>query len=347
MQFSLSRYKNNKYRFISIFLVALGMHGCVQPPSETLLFGEAQGTTYHIKFVLNKDKSPKIEDIQQLITTTLDQIDAKLSNYRDDSEISIINRTETSEWISASKEIIGLLAVAKVVHQKSQGCFDLTIKPLFDLWGFSQHDPKIPKQTDIDALLPHIGMMLLEVDADNLRLRKKDSKLKIDLAGIAQGYSVGQVAKQLETLGIDSYMVEIGGEMMVKGRKADGQAWRIGIEAPTPSSRTLRKVITLNKPEAKAVMTAGTYRNFFDENGKTYSHILNPKTGWPIDHHLHSVTVIHSNPAWADAWDTTLLCMGEENAIKISEQEQLNVFLVYEDNKRSTEYASKTFDSSL
>jgi FAD:protein FMN transferase len=189
--------------------------------------------------------------------------------------------------------------------------------------------------------------MLLEVDADNLRLRKKDSKLKIDLAGIAQGYSVGQVAKQLETLGIDSYMVEIGGEMMVKGRKADGQAWRIGIEAPTPSSRTLRKVITLNKPEAKAVMTAGTYRNFFDENGKTYSHILNPKTGWPIDHHLHSVTVIHSNPAWADAWDTTLLCMGEENAIKISEQEQLNVFLVYEDNKRSTEYASKTFDSSL
>ena len=347
MQLPLLQFTNRTFGYISIFLVALVISSCVQPPSETLLSGEAQGTTYHIKFVLNKHKSPKIEDIQHLIATTLARIDTKLSNYRDDSEISIINRTETSEWIPASKEIIELLAIAQVVYQKSQGCFDLTIKPLFDLWGFTHHDPKIPKQSDIDALLPHIGMMLLEVDADNLRLRKKDSKLKIDLAGIAQGYSVGQVAKQLEALGIDNYMVEIGGEMMVKGHKADGQAWRIGIEAPTPSSRTLRKVITLNKPEAKAVMTAGTYRNFFDENGKTYSHILNPKTGWPIDHHLHSVTVVHSNPAWADAWDTALLCLGEEKAIKISEQEQLNVFLVYEDNKQSTEYASETFADAL
>jgi thiamine biosynthesis lipoprotein len=347
MQRPISLAQNIGRGFTSIFLIILALSGCVQPPSETLLSGEAQGTTYHIKFVLNKEKSPKLDDIQQLISTTLDQIDAKLSNYRDDSEISIINRTETSEWISTSKEIIELLAVAKIVHEKSQGCFDLTIKPLFDLWGFSQHEPKIPKQSDIDALLPHIGMNLLEVDLDGHRLRKKDPKLKIDLAGIAQGYSVGQVAKQLEGLGIENYMVEIGGEMMVKGRKADGQAWRIGIEAPTPSSRTLNKVITLNKPEAKAVMTAGTYRNFFDENGKTYSHILNPKTGWPVNHHLHSVTVIHSDPTWADAWDTALLCMGEENAIKVSELEKLNVFLVYANNNQSAEYTSKTFADSL
>lgn len=333
--------------FLSIFPIILALSGCTQSPSEALLSGESQGTTYHIKFALNKGKSTKIEDVQQLISSTLAQIDAKLSNYRDDSEISIINRTETSEWISASKEIIELLVVSQTVYEKSQGCFDLTIKPLFDLWGFSQHDPKIPKQSEIDALLPHIGMSLLEVDANNQRLRKKDSKLKIDLAGIAQGYSVGQVAKQLEGLGIENYMVEIGGEMMVKGRKADGQAWRIGIEAPTPSSRTLNKVITLNKPQAKAVMTAGTYRNFFDDNGKTYSHILNPKTGWPISHHLHSVTVIHDDPTWADAWDTALLCVGEENAIKIAEQEKLNVFLVYEANNQSAEYASKTFADSL
>jgi FAD:protein FMN transferase len=334
-------------RFLAIFPIILALSSCTQPPSETLLSGEAQGTTYHIKFVKNKEKSPKIEDVKQLISTTLAQIDAKLSNYRDDSEISIINRTKTSEWIPASKEIIELLVISQAVYEKSQGCFDLTIKPLFDLWGFSQHDPKIPKQSDIDALLPHVGMSLLEVDAGSLRLRKKDSKIKIDLAGIAQGYSVGQVAKQLEGLGIENYMVEIGGEMMVKGRKADGQAWRIGIEAPTPSSRTFHKIITLNKPEAKAIMTAGTYRNFFDENGKTYSHILNPKTGKPISHHLHSVTVVHDDPTWADAWDTALLCMGEENAIKISEQEKLNVFLVYETNNQSAEYTSKTFADSL
>ncbi len=335
------------YCRLLLLFVWIGLSSCTQPPEETVLSGESQGTTYHIKFVLNKDQSAKVVDIHRQIIADLADIDTKLSNYREDSEISQINNNETSGWINASQEIIDLLVISKVVYEKSEGCFDLTIKPLFDLWGFSKHEPQIPKQADIDSLKPHIGMGLLELDAAQKRLRKKDPKLKIDLAGIAQGYSVGNIAKRLETLGIQNYMVEIGGEMMVKGFKADGKPWRVGIESPNPLNRSLYKAITLNKPKAKAVMTAGTYRNFFDENGQSYSHILNPKTGWPVTHHLRSVTVVHNDPSWADAWDTALLCMGEGAAIKTAEQEKLNVFFVYEVNSNLKEYTSQSFNDSL
>jgi FAD:protein FMN transferase len=335
--------------FFNMLLIVNGLMlaNCTDSQVESLISGEAQGTTYHIKFVLNKDEPKSLADIQHQITTTLADIDTKLSNYRDDSEISLLNQKETTDWLKASPEIIELLQISKTVYAKSGGCFDLTIKPLFDLWGFSKHQPKIPRQTDIDALKPHIGMELLDIDTKTQRIRKRDPYVKIDLASIAQGYSVGSVAKDLESLNIQNYMVEIGGEMMIKGRKANGQPWRIGIESPTPSNRTLYKAITLNKTNAKAVMTAGTYRNFFETEGKSYSHILNPKTGWPVDHQLRSVTVIHDDPSWADAWDTALLCMGEKPAIKTVELEKLNVFLVYEVKKEFKEYLSPTFNDSL
>ncbi len=320
---------------------------CQKPSTEALVTGEAQGTSYHIKFILDKEKPDELADIQKQITTALADIDAKLSNYRKDSEISKINQNQTTDWLSASQDIIDLLVISQTVYSKSGGCFDLTIKPLFDLWGFSKHEPKMPKQTDIDVLLPHIGMNMLEIDAKEHRLRKKDPQLQIDLASIAQGYSVGRVAELLETKSIHNYMVEIGGEMMVKGHKANGQSWRIGIESPTPQNRSVYKTITIKSPEAKAVMTAGTYRNFFEANGQSYSHILNPITGWPVNHHLRSVTVIHDDPSWADAWDTALLCMGEEAAIKTVESEKLNVFMLYEDNKTLKEYTSKTFNNEL
>jgi FAD:protein FMN transferase len=337
------------FTYCRLFLLSacIFVAGCSQPPKETEIAGESQGTTFHIKFVPDPAKPLKIDEVRKQILTDLATIDLKLSNYRDDSEISKLNQAETTDWLIASKEIIDLLVISKTVYEKSQGCFDLTIKPLFDLWGFSKHEPKIPQPNDIEALKPHIGMSLLEIDAAQQRFRKKDPKLKIDLAGIAQGYSVGTIAKHLDSLGLHNYMVEIGGEMMVKGHKADGKAWRVGVESPNPLNRSLYKVIVLNKPDAKSVMTAGTYRNFFDENGKSYSHILNPKTGWPVTHQLRSVTVVHQDPSWADAWDTALLCMGETGAMAVAEQENLNVFLIYEVDGKFKEYESKSFVSSL
>lgn len=338
--------KMKQFFFILVLLIAWPMlQSCENPASETIISGESQGTTYHIKFVLDKGLNTHAKDIQKHVAEKLADIDAKLSNYRPDSEISLLNENETTEWLIASKEVIDLLAISKVIYLKSNGCFDLTVKPLFDLWDFSRHEPKVPTQADIDALRPHTGMNLLEIDQPQNRFRKKDPKLKIDLSSIAQGYSAGQVADSLEKLGIQNYMVEIGGEMMVKGRKANGGFWRVGIESPNPEIRSLYKAISINNPVRQAVMTAGTYRNYFEADGKSYPHILNPKTGWPVSHHLRSVTVIHDDPSWADAWDTALLCLGEEAAIKTIESENLKAFLIYEANHQYHDYTSKAFNA--
>jgi thiamine biosynthesis lipoprotein len=326
------------------FIVAL-LFGCQKPKKETELTGDTQGTTYHIKLVL--DGLPvTAQQAQTIISKTLADIDLKLSNYRDDSEIAHVNALETTDWQPVSAEIAQLVSIAYSVYQKSNGCYDLTIKPLFDLWGFTKHENRVPSPAEIAALLPHIGMSLLEVDTKNNRIRKKDPKLKIDLSSIAQGYSVEVLAKKMEALGIQNYMVEIGGEMMVKGRKADGGDWRVGIVAPTPLTMDVQKIIDIKQQAGSAVMTAGTYRNFFEEKGHSYSHILNPKTGSPVTHHLLSVTVMHESPTWADAWDTALLCVGEQEAARIAEAEKLKVLLVYNKAGKLTEYMSKAFTAA-
>ena len=333
------------YWQLTLLLIAFALSGCQKTPHESEVSGEAQGTTYHIKLVLD-GKSTSLEEIQGQVSATLAGIDSKLSNYRNDSEISLINQQENTDWLTVSQEIVDLLVIAHTVYERSNGCYDLTVKPLFDLWGFSRHENRIPTQDEINALLPHMGMSLLELDAIHQRIKKKDPKLKIDLSSIAQGYSVGRVARRLEALGIKNYMVEIGGEMMVKGRKSNGNDWRVGIETPTPFIRKLHKVIDVKEHNGMAIMTAGTYRNFFEENGQAYSHILNPKTGRPVTHHLHSVTVIHDDPTWADAWDTALLCVGEQEAARIAETEMLKVFLIYDEDKKLKEHISKAFAAS-
>ncbi len=329
----------------ALLLIFVALPGCQKSPREAEVSGEAQGTTYHIKLVLD-NTSPPLEEIRRQISATLAEIDAQLSNYREDSEISRINRLERTTWLPVSQEIAELLVIAHTVYERADGCYDLTVEPLFNLWGFSRYENRVPTQDEIDALLPHIGMSLLEVDAVNQRIRKKDPKLKIDLSSIAQGYSVGVVARNLEALGISNYLVEIGGEMMVKGRKANGNDWRVAVQTPTPLTQEIQKIIDIREQGGTAIMTAGTYQHFFEENGQTYSHILDAKTGRPVTHHLLSVTVMHDDPTWADAWDTALLCVGEKEAARIAEVEKLKVLLIYDGDGKLTEHMSKAFVAS-
>ncbi len=326
-------------RLSSALFAIFFLSACQSVSDETELSGSAQGTTYHIKMVLG-GTNVKPDELHKAVENIFADIDYKLSNYRDDSEISQLNRQKSSEWLPVSKEIADLLSIAKVVHAKTNGCLDLTIKPLFDLWGFSRHDMKVPVQADIDKVLSHVGLDKIILDEDRLRILKKDPEVGIDLSSVAQGYTVGAIAKFLESKGIQNYMVEIGGEMMVKGRKSNGDAWRIAIEKPTPFAREVQKIITIHQINGEAVMTSGTYRNFFEENGKTYSHILNPQTGKPVDHKLLSVTILHDDPAWADAWDTALLCLGEDEGFKVAESNQLRALFIYHEGKELKERVS-------
>ncbi|RYU57793.1 FAD:protein FMN transferase [Methylolobus aquaticus] len=322
--------------------LALTLISCQPAEPELALEGEIQGTTYHVKVISNGTPVSR-ETLHAQIKAAFADIDRKLSNYRDDSEISQLNARHTTDWVEVSPEIAEVVDIARQVYHRSNGCYDLTVKPLFDLWGFSRHENRVPSDEEIRQALAHVGMSRIEVDRQNHRLRKSDPEIRIDLSSIAQGYSVAVVAGLLERQGLNAYMVEIGGELKVRGRKADGSPWRIAIEKPTPFTREVQRVLEFHQERGTAVMTAGTYRNFFEDRGTVYSHILDPRTGRPVTHHLLSVSVLHEDPTWADAWDTALLCVGEAEAARIAEAEKLKALLIYQEGKDLKEHMSSTF----
>ena len=302
----------SRYRGLILFLSLLT--GC-SDPSIQKLEGSAQGTTYHISYWSELPVDGK--DIETSIKNELDAIDKTLSNYRPDSIIETFNSAENTDSQAVGNEIVSLVRIAKTVHQATQGCFDLTIKPLFELWGFRGDELTIPDDAAILKTLGRIGMEKLEV-LDDTHLRKKQADLKVDLSSIAQGYSVEKISRVLEQKGINNYLVEIGGELKTRGRKPDAEAWRIAVERPLPGEQTMQKIITMPKESPMAVMTSGTYRHYFDHEGKRYSHILDARTGRPVTHDLVSITVIHDDPTIADAWDTALLCLGQQDGMKVA-----------------------------
>ncbi len=313
-----------------------------QNDGETTLSGSIQGTTYHLKMV-TRGIQVTPEELKADVEAIFSLIDAQLSNWREDSEISRFNRQKTTDWQSVSPAIHQLINIAQAVHERTGGCYDLTVKPLFDLWGFAKHEQTVPDAQAIRQVLGHVGMDKLEIDQAGPRLRKKDPEVEISLDSIAQGYTVAVIAQSLENRGIQNYLAEIGGEMKVKGVKANGTPWRVAIEKPTPMAQEIQRVIELHEASGTAVMTSGTYRNFFESGGISYSHIINPKTGMPVNHNTLSTTVLHEDPTLADAWSTALLCLGEAEGAKIADDEQLKALFIYRDGDQLKELMSREF----
>ncbi|MEE7625107.1 FAD:protein FMN transferase [Methylobacter sp. Wu8] len=298
------------HHFIAcMFLVMLA--GCSEPTIQKLE-GPAQGTTYHISYWSESSVDDKA--VKDAVENEFAAIDKLLSNYRPDSTIETFNSIENTDSQEVGGEIVSLVKIAQVVNQASQGCYDLTIKPLFDLWGFKGNALTIPKDSTILATLKQIGMEKLEI-VDDTHLRKKQADLKVDLSSIAQGYSVERISKVLEQKSISNYLVEIGGELKTNGYKPGLQPWRIAVERPLPEERTMHKVVTMPKDSPMAVMTSGTYRHYFDDQGRRYSHILDARNGRPVGHNLVSATVLIADPTVADAWSTALLCLGAKDGM--------------------------------
>lgn len=332
--------------FLRVSLVFSGivlLEGC-GPSVEILEFtGVQQGTSYHIKVVTDPRKIPP-ELVRQKIDAIFASVDVAISNYRDDSEISRFNQQKTRNWVSVSYPVAYLTSLAHEVSEKTHGCFDLTVKPLFDLWGFSKSGPqKVPPEAQIQKIMRHVGIHLIEVDLNTSRIRKKDPEVRLDLSSIGQGYTVGAVADELEALHIQDYLVEIGGELKVRGKKPDGSHWKVAVEKPTPFTKEIQSLIDVRESRGTAIMTAGTYRHFFEQEGQVYSHILDPRSGRPITHNLLSVTILHENPTMADLWDTALLCVGETEALNIAEKEGFKVLLISDHEHRLIETMSTAF----
>jgi thiamine biosynthesis lipoprotein len=317
------------YCFIlGIFLTMLS--GCSEPTIQKLE-GPTQGTTYHISYWSESPVDGK--GVKSSVENELAVIDKLLSNYRPDSTIETFNSTENTDSQEVGSEIVSMVKVAQVANQASLGCYDLTIKPLFDLWGFRGDALTIPRDSAIVTAMKRVGMDKLEI-VDESHLRKRQSDLKVDLSSIAQGYSVGRISAVLEQQGIVNYLVEIGGELKTNGYKPGLQPWRIAVERPLPEERTMHKVVTMPKDSPLAVMTSGTYRHYFDDHGQRYSHILDARNGRPINHDLVSVTVLLNDPVAADAWSTTLLCLGLNDGMKAANSAKIpTLFIQLQGNK--------------
>ncbi|MDR9466939.1 FAD:protein FMN transferase [Marinospirillum sp.] len=266
------------------------------------------------------------EQLEAGIQRELQAVDASMSTYREDSELNQLNRQEVGEWLPLSEALFEVLEISQRVSQASSGAFDVTVGGLVNLWSFGpEHRPEeIPDTQELKERLANAGYQNLELDADKQQARRlKD--FYIDLSAVAKGYAVDRVAAWLESQGVENYLVDIGGELIVGGERKPEQPWRIGVEVPEGNLQQAHHILPLVDA---SVATSGDYRNYYEVEGRRLSHTIHPKTGWPIDHNLASATVQHPSNAVADAWATAFMVMGVEESLETARREDIKVLLI-------------------
>jgi thiamine biosynthesis lipoprotein len=290
------------------------------------LAGFAQGTTYHITY-----ESKNRENLQYFIDSLLADFDLSLSIYQPNSIISRFNRNEPRTL--ADQKFIYVFNKAYEVYQKTEGAFDITVGPIVNAIGFGSSDTLDVDSTLIRRLLKSVGMN--KVSLHHNMLVKQSPDVTLDVNALAQGYSVDLVVEFLEARKIRNYLVEIGGEVRVRGKNENNRAWRIGIDRPVEGNfipgSDLQAVIRLNN---RSLATSGNYRKFYEKNGIKFVHTINPKTGYPVVSNLLSATVVASDCITADAYATALMVFGVDKSIAFLAKNQfLDAFLIYADQK--------------
>ncbi|MFH1922848.1 MAG: FAD:protein FMN transferase [Planctomycetota bacterium] len=304
------------------------------------------GTWFTVKVVQLPD-SVDTETLKREIDAELARIDALMSTYRPDSELSRLNRFDQSGWFAVSPETAAVIDEAVKVGRLTGGAFDVTVAPLVNLWNFGPEKRTanhVPSPAEIEEAKARIGFENIEVRLTPPGVRKKRGDLSIDLSGIAKGFAVDQVADHLERRGIRNYMVDVGGEVKARGRNPSGKPWQIAIESPVTDTREIHKVLGL---DGLAVATSGDYRNYFEQEGVRYCHILDPRSGRPIAHKLASVSVLGPSCTRADAWATALMVLGPEEGYNLAVEEELAALLLVKTDSSFVEKATPRFEEVL
>ncbi|MDX1557597.1 MAG: FAD:protein FMN transferase [Marinobacter sp.] len=319
--------------------------GCSFQPEEKIweISGPVFGTSYHINVVLTEDQE-RLETLASGIDKVLEDVDASMSTWREDSELSRFNqRTDQSEWFPVSAGLFEVIRKANEISRLTDGAFDVTIGPVVNLWGFGpQARPETtPSEDSLAKVLAATGFEKLELRADSPALRATPPQY-VDLSAIAKGYGVDAVARFLESEGVEAYLVEIGGEVRVNGRKPDDSTWRLAIEQPVSEGREVNRVVAL---ESRAMATSGDYRNYYESEGRRYSHTIDPATGEPIAHKLASVTVIADDCMTADALATGFNVMGYERANALAVRENIPAYFIVRTDDGFTTHQTPAFSS--
>ncbi len=311
---------------LTVSLVILLISCKNEAPEFDSFGGFIQGTTYSM--IYQKNRKLATEELKKEVEGILHRFDMSLSLYVDSSILCKVNRNED---VVPDEFFLEAFRKSDEIYKLTDGAFDITVGPLVRAWGFGPDSHKNFSETKKDSLLQLIGMY--KVSVSDGRVRKTDPRISLDFNAIAQGYSVDVISRYFDSLGIKSYLIEIGGEVRVKGDKG-GQFWKIGIDKPVDDNmlpgNDLEAIIKLKD---RSLATSGNYRKFYVENGIKYSHTIDPKTGYPAKNRLLSATILADECATADGIATACMVMGKEKSIQfLAQHPEYEGFLVYSDN---------------
>lgn len=311
------------WRYLTVVALLINACSANKNTRPVELFGEAQGTYYSIIYYdsLERDFQPEIDSL-------LGDFDQSVSLWVSGSILSKVNNN--IEDVRLDDYFTDNFYLAKKVARETNGAFDFTIGSLVKAWGFGHDSHKQVDSIIIDSLLKVVGYE--KVDIVNNRIVKQNPNTTFDFNAIAQGYSVDMIGEFLTGKQIGDFLVDIGGEVMAKGKKDDGSPWKVGIERPAEDPGNHRDLTAIIALENLSVATSGNYRNFFEKDGVRYSHIIDPATGYPASHNLLSVSIITDNTALADAYATACMIMGIEKSVAfIEDRNGLEAFFIYSD----------------
>ncbi len=333
---------------VIVIVTSLILVGCSQgqqqsPTQEKRLQGQAIGTTYSIIF-LEGEESLSTEQLEKEFNDLIDAANKSMSTYHKSSEISVFNRMKSTEPVNSSQSVRKVVAEGIRLHELTSGSLDITLKPLSGLWGFGpNHVPhKIPSDEALAAVKAKTGVDKLVIEGE--QLSKKIVDLEVDLNTIGKGFLVDQTAQLLESHKINHYLVEIGGEMRIKGHNGRSKPWKIGVINPISGTPKAQRAVY---PGNNGVATSGDYYQYFEENGVRYSHILDPATGRPISHNLASVTVFHPSSMTADGLATAIMVMGAEKGLALAQKHDFAIYLIIRDGDKFVSKMSAAFKPHL
>jgi len=286
--------------------------------------GEAQGTTWSATY-----EEPEGKDLQEKIEKRLHEFDLSLSSYVPQSIISRINRND--QGVTTDADFEEMYRVAMEVSKRTNGAFDITVGPLVKAWGFGFGTSEPSKIPDVTKFLPYVGYH--KVKLENHLLVKQDPNILIDANALAQGQSSDIIGKMLEDYGCKNYMIDIGGEVVVKGLNNKGQKWQIGIDKPVDDpTNSIDEIQTIIGISNCGLTTSGNYRKFYYLNGKKYAHEIDPRTGYPVVHNLLSATVVAPTCILADAYATAFMVVGVDSSLQICKSiPNMDCYLIYTD----------------
>ncbi|AWY00408.1 FAD:protein FMN transferase ApbE [Marinomonas primoryensis] len=311
-------------------------------PELVSFSGPTMGTTYTVKFYTTENVK-KPSDLKVGVDAALVRVNKLMSTYDPNSELSLFNKLPENQFSNISEDMAYVIDKALLISEMSGGEYDITIGPLVNLWGFGpgKREDKVPSQVLIDEAKSRVGYHYLKLDGRRLT---KEKNIYVDLSSIAKGYGVDMVAQVLQSKGVQSYLIEVGGEILSKGVKADGESWKVAIESPAGGHEIVERILSVTDV---AVATSGDYRNYFEKNGVRYSHTISPKTGRPITHRLVSVTVVDKTTTMADGLATAITVLGPEKGFEFAQKNGIAAYLLIKTDFGFEERPSDAFKPYL